>query len=261
MSSPLPPSVRIFADADACAAAAAQTFLALALAAVEAQKPFRVALSGGSTPKRLYTILTSRAEFRDVAPWGKIHFFFSDERHVPPDHAESNYNTAKQGLFSKLPIPAANIHRVHAELTDASEAAERYQSTIAASFSGNDESVPAFDLIFLGMGADGHTASLFPGTTGLDEKKKWVIANTVPQLSTDRVTFTYPLINAASKVLLLVTGADKADRLETIFGPEAKETFPVQAVKPKEGALEWYLDTAAAAKLAPAPSAVVTPSA
>jgi 6-phosphogluconolactonase len=260
MSSALPPNVRVFPDADACAAAAAQTFLDLSLAAVEAQKPFRVALSGGSTPKRLYAILASRPEFRDAVPWGKIHFFFSDERHVPPDHAESNYNTAKQGLFSKLPIPAANIHRVHAELTDASEAAERYQGTIAASFSGNDE-IPSFDLVFLGMGGDGHTASLFPGTTGLEEKKKWVIANTGPQLNTDRITFTYPLINAASKVLLLVTGADKAERLETIFGPGSKETFPVQAVKPKEGALEWYLDEAAAAKITPAPAPVPAPDA
>ncbi|SDT85902.1 6-phosphogluconolactonase [Verrucomicrobium sp. GAS474] len=251
MAIPLSPAVRVFPDADACAAAAAQTFLELALAAVEAQKPFRVALSGGSTPKRLYTILASRPEFRDAMPWGKIHFFFSDERHVPPDHADSNYNTAKQGLFSQLPIPAANIHRVHGELTDTADAASRYQNTIAASFGGSDEAVPAFDLIFLGMGPDGHTASLFPGTTGLEEKKKWVIANHVPQLATDRVTFTYPLLNAAEKVLLLVTGADKAERLETILVPGAPEAFPVQAVKPKAGALEWYLDAAAAAKLAP----------
>jgi len=253
MSSNLPPSVRVFPDAEATAAAAAQTFVDLALAAVAAQKPFRVALSGGSTPKRLYALLASRPEFRDAAPWGKIHFFFSDERHVPPDHADSNYNTAKQGLFSKLPIPAANIHRVHGELADAADAAGRYQNTIAASFGGNSEEVPAFDLIFLGMGADGHTASLFPGTEGLKEEKKWVAANRVPQLETDRITFTYPLINAAEKVLLLVTGADKAERLEQILSPGAPEAFPVQAVKPKAGALEWYLDTAAAAKLATAP--------
>ncbi len=247
------PTPRIFPDADACATAAASLFLQLSLEAAEARRPFRVALSGGSTPKRLYAIL-SAAPFRDQVPWAKIHFFFSDERHVAPDHPDSNFGTARDGLFGKVPIPAANIHRVLAERPEATEAATLYQNAIAASFAGADghEAVPRFDLVFLGMGPDGHTASLFPGTEALRETSRWVAANRVPKLNTDRITFTYPLINAAARVLLLITGADKAERIGEIFGPGAagiEPPYPVQQVRPADGQAEWLLDEAAAARL------------
>jgi len=252
------PAIRVFPDANACAAAAAETFLALSLEATENHKTFRVALSGGSTPKRLYALL-AEAPFRDKMPWSKIHFFFSDERHVGPDHPDSNFGSARDGLFEKVAVPGANIHRIFAERPDAGEVAAVYQNTIAASFGGHAE-MPAFDLIFLGMGPDGHTASLFPGTPALQEKQRWVIENPVEKLKTERITFTYPLINQAARVLLLVTGEDKAERIGEIFNPapnKAIPTYPVQGVQPVKGLLEWYLDEAAAKHLKrePAPAA------
>lgn len=246
------PVLRVFPDGDACARAAAQTFLELTKAAAEANRVFRVALSGGSTPKKLYAILAEEP-FRSQVAWSLIHFFVSDERNVPPDHEDSNYGAARRGLFSKVEVPSANIHRVLTEQSPAQEAAARYQSGIAASFgwkgSKGDEP-PRFDLIFLGMGADGHTASLFPGTAAVQETAHWVVANHVPALNTDRITFTYPLLNRAARVLLLVTGADKAERLASIFGPGASpDAFPVQRVRPTDGTLEWYLDEAAATQI------------
>ncbi len=257
MVPPSSPALRVFPDATACATAAAETFLSLSLEAAESHKTFRVALSGGSTPKRLYAIL-SEAPFRDKMPWSKIHFFFSDERHVGPDHPDSNFGSARDGLFEKVAVPGANIHRIFAERADAGEVAAVYQNTIAASFGGNVAEVPAFDLIFLGMGPDGHTASLFPGTPALRETHRWVIENPVEKLKTDRITFTYPLINKAARVLLLVTGDDKAERIGEIFNPapdQALPTYPVQGVRPVNGLLEWYLDEAAAKHLKREPSA------
>lgn len=246
------PLLRVYPDGEACARAAAQTFLELTRASAEANRVFRVALSGGSTPKKLYAILAEEP-FRSQIPWSLIHFFVSDERNVPPDHDDSNYGAARRGLFSKVEVPSANIHRVLTEQSPAVEAAARYQSGIAASFGwkgGKGDEPPRFDLIFLGMGADGHTASLFPGTAALQETGRWVTANHVPELNTDRITFTYPLLNRAARVLLLVTGADKADRLATIFGPDAQsDAYPVQRVRPSDGTVEWYLDEAAAAQI------------
>ena len=237
----------LFPDATAVARAAAQTFLDLSLAATAAHHTFRVALSGGSTPKRLYSVLAEEP-FRSRMPWSKIHFFVSDERNVPPDHPESNFGAAKHGLFSKVSVPAANIHRVLTERPPV-EAAALYQNAIAASFGGNPEQPPCFDLIFLGMGADGHTASLFPETSALAESERWVASNWVEKLQCHRFTFTYPLINRAAHVLILVTGEDKAERIASIFGPDAQPgVYPVQHVRPVEGTLNWYLDKVAAAR-------------
>ncbi|MDE1171197.1 MAG: 6-phosphogluconolactonase [Verrucomicrobium sp.] len=245
------PHLRVFPDPGAVARAAADLLLKESVAAAAANRTYRVALSGGSTPKRLYDILATDP-YRDKVPWDRIHFFFSDERNVPPDHADSNFGTARQGLFSKVPVPAANLHRVLTERPDPAEAAALYQNAIVASFAANVEknTPPTFDLIFLGMGADGHTASLFPGTPALAERKHWVAANWVEKLQTHRITFTYPLLNRAARVLFLVTGADKAERIETIFGPQAlPHAYPAQDVAPEPGLLEWYLDAPAAARL------------
>jgi len=252
------PGLHVFPDPDACVRAAARVFLQASLEAVEAHRPFRVALSGGSTPKRLYAVLSGEPEFRDAMPWSKIHFFFSDERHVAPESPESNFGAARDGLFDQVDVPAANIHRVRAELPDAAEAAARYQQTISASFANATET-PRFDLVFLGMGPDGHTASLFPGSPAVRERTQWVASNPVEKLKTDRITFTFPLINRAARVLLLVTGDDKAERIASVFGGlGTAEEEPVRLVQPTDGLLEWYLDAPAARLL---PQAVAQPAA
>jgi 6-phosphogluconolactonase len=238
----------VYPDADALAQAAAVKLADLALQSIEARGLFTLALAGGSTPKKLYGVLaTDRA-----LPWDKIHLFFGDERHVPPDDTESNYLMVKKSLLAGGLVPEGNVHRIRAELPDAQQAAADYEVEMHAFFSkeGRLDGEPRFDLILLGMGPDGHTASLFPDSRGLEEKERWVIANPVAKFKTDRITFTFPVLNAARAIFLLVAGADKAEMLDEVL--EKKKTtpvYPVQRVIPTDGTKTWMLDQAAAARL------------
>jgi 6-phosphogluconolactonase len=181
-------------------------------------------------------------------PWQDVFFFWSDERHVPPSDPESNYHMANETLLSKLPIPSDHVFRIPAEMPDAGDAAQAYERTLHDFFRPAANSFPRFDLILLGMGPDGHTASLFPGTTALAENRHWVVPNWVEKFSTFRITFTYPVLNQAANVMFLVSGADKA----TMVGRALKDSaanLPCQGVRPVDGELIWFLDQAAAAKL------------
>jgi 6-phosphogluconolactonase len=239
-SSPL-----IFANADDLARAAAVQLMELSSNAVADRGVFTLALSGGSTPKKLYTLLAQDPAFA-AFPWAKTQLFFGDERHVQPEDKDSNFRMTKESLLSTGRVPEANVHRVFAELADAAQAAAEYEGTIRRQF--NTDEVPRFDAVLLGMGPDGHTASLFPGSDGLEEKEKWVIANWVQKFNTHRITFTYPVLNAARVVLLLVAGADKAPMIKQVLG-DPKGVYPVERVEPRDGVKVWMLDEAAAAEL------------
>jgi 6-phosphogluconolactonase len=241
--------IRIFDDPQKLSQGAAEEFASQAAAAVRSRGRFTVALSGGSTPRSLYNLL---AQNRSL-PWDKIYFFFGDERHVPPDNPESNYRMVHESLLSKVPTPAANVFRIPAENPDASEAAKAYEQTLKQFFKTPTEGFPRFDLVLLGMGPDGHTASLFPGTSALQEKSRWVVSNWVDKFKTDRITLTLPVLNDAAVVMFLVSGQDKAQPLkEVLEGKESGELYPSKLIQPVDGKLVWMADRAAAAQLAPA---------
>lgn len=231
--------------------AAADEVLGTASAAVSQRGRFIIALSGGSTPKSLYNLIAANAD--KSIPWEKVFFFWSDERHVPPDNPDSNYRMAKENLLSKIPVPAANIFPVPAENPNAEEAAASYEATIRKFFGAKAGEFPRFDLILLGMGPDGHTASLFPETAALQEKSRLVVANWVEKLNTSRITFTLPLLNAARSVLFLVSGSDKAGVLrEVLEGNAPGEKYPSKLIKPDSGKVLWFVDRAAASQLSSA---------
>jgi len=223
--------------------AAAAEFIALASTAIRDHRKFTVALSGGSTPKSLYSVLA-----RSALPWDKIFFFWSDERHVPPDHPESNYRMAKEALLSKVPVPPENIFRVRAEEKNANVVAKDYEEALRSFFGLRPGEFPRFDLILLGLGPDGHTASLFPNTAALNETKLLVVANWVEKFKANRITFTYPVLNNAACVIFLVSGADKADMVRTVL-EDGRADLPSQRVHPVNGRLLWLLDKGAASKL------------
>lgn len=233
--------------------AAADEVLRATTEAVAARGRFTIALSGGSTPRTLYTLLAANAA--NILPWDKMFFFFGDERHVPPDDAESNYRMANESLLSKVPIPPANIFRMPTENRDADAVAEAYDQTLRKFFAVKSGEFPRFDLILLGLGGDGHTASLFPDTKALQEKSRLVVANWVEKLKTHRITFTLPLLNAGRTVAFLVSGTDKAAILhEVLEGNAPGEKYPSRLVKPSDGTLIWFVDRAAASELKTAPS-------
>jgi|SRR5579872_1098329 len=241
---PISPEVRIVDSAADLFQAAAEEFSQIAAKAIRSRGRFTVALSGGSTPRGLYSLLAS-GKF-NVA-WDKTLFFWSDERHVPPTDAESNFHMANEILLSKIGVPPQNIFRVPAEEKNADAAARAYEDTLRAAFGLKSGEIPRFDLILLGIGTEGHTASLFPGSPALEETARLVTANWVEKLHTARITFTYPLLNNAACVIFLVSGAEKADILEQIF--EGTGNLPAQKVCPVNGRLLWIEDHAAAAKL------------
>jgi 6-phosphogluconolactonase len=235
--------VLIFADAAELAREAARRFAELAEAFTNDAGRFTVALSGGSTPKAMFQILAEKP-FADSLPWRSIHFFWGDERCVPPEHAESNYRMANETLLSKAPVPRENIFRIPAEDEDHERAAAIYSETLQTFFA---EEQPGFDLVFLGMGPDGHTASLFPGTTALCADGGVAAANYVDKLQSWRITLTADAINRARNVIFLVAGADKAPALkEVLEGPRNPIQYPSQLIMPSHGALLWMIDEAAA---------------
>jgi len=224
--------IRIFANAQELARGAAEYFVARSGEAVAQKGFFTVALSGGSTPKLLYEQLVG-----EQVPWSKTHFFWSDERHVPPDHPDSNYRMTYEAMLSKVPVPEANIHRVHGENPNAAEAANEYEQTLLP-----------LDLILLGLGTDGHTASIFPGSEVLHEKKRLVAAPWVEKVNAYRITMTLLVLNSGASVLFLVSGAEKAEIVKEVI--EGPKQYPAQFVQPAHGQLLWMLDKDAASFLA-----------
>jgi 6-phosphogluconolactonase len=237
--------IQVFPTAANLFHAAAEEFMRVARTAIGAQGRFTVALAGGSTPKGLYTLLASN--YTGFA-WNRVFLFFGDERHVPPTDAESNYGMVNETLLLKIQIPGENVFRVLAENSDASAAASDYESKIRKFFQLKGGEFPRFDLILLGMGPDGHTASLFPDSAGLNDQHHIVIANWVEKFKQDRITFTFPVLNRAAEILFLVSGADKANVLAQILKGESP-ALPSQLVQPSDGNLLWMIDEAAAAKL------------
>lgn len=247
--------IETFPDAASLARAAANQWVALAEASMARHGQFSVALSGGSTPRALYSLLAA-SEFAARVDWSRLHVFWGDERCVPPDDPESNYRMARQALLDHAPIPLSNVHRIPCE-QGPRQAAAAYEQTLHAWFSGGsagrrvESDLPRFDLILLGMGEDGHTASLFPGAAALGERTRWVVAYKVVTLGAWRVTLTPLVINAAAHVMFLVSGANKAEKLRQVLtGPYRPDELPAQIVRPTRGHLVWWVDAAAASALA-----------
>lgn len=232
------PEIRVFNSTEELFQSAATEFVTLAQAAIRANGKFTVALSGGSTPKGMYRLLANRTDI----PWDKTYFFFSDERHVPPSHPESNYRMAYEAMLSK--VPPGNVFRMHGENPDADAAAADYELTLKSFFQLRTGDFPRFDLILLGLGPDGHTASLFPGSAALKENKRLVVANWVEEFHTHRITFTFPVLNNSACVMFLVSGKEKAPALHQVL--EGGTNLPAMRVRPTDGRLLWLLDAAAA---------------
>lgn len=238
-------NIFIFENLTALSRAAAEKFVEIGNQAIERNNRFAVALSGGSTPKRLFQTLTSD-EFRIRLDWTKTHFFFGDERFVPPASNESNYRTARENLFEPLRIKPENVSRWRTEFP-IEVAAEDYENELKRVFAFKASEIPRFDLILLGMGADGHTASLFPETAALNETQKLAVANRVEKLDSFRLTFTFPLVNNAANIIFLIAGAEKAETLQKVLKGEFEpHKFPAQNVKPNAGNLFYFLEKDAA---------------
>ena len=245
-----------YPDAERLAQAVADHFVRLARQAVANNGRFAVALAGGSTPRVAYTLLAGN-EFATRVDWSHVHVFWGDERCVPPDHADSNYGMAREALLEHVPLPPENVHRIRGELAPA-QAAAGYENALRAFFSppaedrqaNGETNVARFDLILLGMGDDGHTASLFPGTVAVSEHTRWVMANFVEKLDSWRITLTSAVINAAANVTFVVSGSGKAERLRQVLtGPYQPDALPAQLVNPDRGRLRWLVDEAAATLL------------
>lgn len=239
--------VRVYANSEALTQAAADYFVSQAEVALTSRQRFSVALSGGSTPQPLYTLLATDGFARRV-DWARVHVFWGDERCVPADHPDSCYRMAREALLDYVPLPAQNIYRIRGE-EEPAKAATEYEQILRRFF--GEASGARFDLVWLGMGDDGHTASLFPGTEVVDEQERWVKENYVQAAKQRwRITLTPPAINAASNIAFLVSGASKAERLrQVLMGEYQPHLLPSQLVKPLNGHLVWLVDSAAAALL------------
>jgi 6-phosphogluconolactonase len=234
----------IYKDAATLASKAADQFAGLARDSAAKRGRFAVALSGGSTPRAMFSLLAEQPLCSEV-PWESTFVFWSDERTVPPDHPDSNYHMAYESLISRVALPEANVHRMRGE-EEPTQAADEYQAELAAFFGPGP---PRFDLVLLGMGDDGHTASLFPGTAAVWVRDRQVVCNYIPRLNTYRLTMTVPAINAAAAVSFLVSGASKAARLKEVLQGEHRDELPSQLIKPVDGTLFWMTDRDAAADL------------
>ncbi len=236
--------IRVFEGLEPLSWAAATRLEEQARVKTIEKKPLTVALSGGSTPKLLFELLAS-PNFQGRIRWSNLHLFQVDERCVPPDDLQSNYRMIRQALLESVPLPEGNFHRMAAERPDRDQAAHEYAEEIARVLQPPPQEWPRFDLILLGIGPDGHTASLFPGSQALQERRAWVTPNFAPKLNSFRLTLTLPVLNAASHVIFLVAGGDKAETLcQVLEGPEGQ--FPAQLIQPKNGKLSWFLDESAA---------------
>lgn len=242
--------VHVHADSAQLSLAVADQITQASRDAILNRGVFSVALAGGSTPRAVYTLMAEReARGEQQLHWDRIHVFFGDERHVPPTHPDSNFRMAREALLNKVPLPADNLHRIRGELFP-HFAAESYEADLRSFFHVRAPQLPRFDLILLGLGADGHTASLFPRTQALGERHRLVRSNRVPQLSVERITLTLPVLNAAAEVVFIVSGAEKAPVLaEVLNGHPRSDPYPAQLVRPTQGRLTWLADEAAASRL------------
>ncbi len=241
-------SIQVFADVSALASAAAELFVRQAGAMVVAHGRFTVALAGGTTPNALYDLLATR--HRHSTPWHAIHFFWGDERHVPPDHPDSNFRAASEVMLDRVPVPLTHVHRILGELPNAADAAADYEQKLRGEPALGGVALPAFDLVLLGMGPDGHTASLFPESEALYERDRLVLAPWVEKFRSFRITLTLPVLNSAAMVVFLVSGAEKAETLRAVLeGSHQPIRLPAQAVRPSKGHLRWFVDAAAALRL------------
>ena len=238
--------IEVAENAEALSHLVAEQFVRLTTDAIASRGRCAVALSGGSTPKSVYQLLAAPA-FRTRVRWSDIHFFWGDERHVPPDHPDSNYRMAVEAMLSKVPVPPANVHRVRSELSDAEQAARDYEGVVRACVGG--EPTPQFDRMHLGIGTDGHTASLFPGSAGLEERERLCVANWIAKFNGYRITLTLPVLNAARAVTFVVKGTEKAPVVQRVLGDSDGPRLPAQLVRPADGTLWWMLDRAAAGEL------------
>jgi 6-phosphogluconolactonase len=242
--------VRILADGAVIAKQAADELIRIADASVKEHGRFTIALAGGSTPKALYHLLVDDQTLRSRVPWDKMGVFFGDERPVGPGHPDSNFQMATDALLSKAPIKADQVKRIKGEYADTEKAAQEYEQEIRSYFQLKRGEFPRFDLILLGMGNEGHTLSLFPGTKALQETKRIVTRNWVGKLFTERITLTAPATNNAAEVIFMITGSDKASALKAVLeGPREPEQLPAQLIQPVKGKLLWLVDTAAGAML------------
>jgi len=247
------PSVSVLPDAAALARAAAERFVDASARAIAGHDRFVVALSGGSTPRRMFELL-ARESFASRVSWSRVHVVWGDERCVPPTDPESNFRMAREALLDRVPLPAANIHRVYGE-EDPARAAESYETTLRELLrtpTGPPSSEPGrnIDLALLGLGENGHTASIFPGSASVNERERWVMADYVTAVSMWRITLTAPVLNAAAEALFLVSGDAKASVIERVLeGPRQPHELPAQLIAPIHGHLVWLLDRAAAAQL------------
>jgi 6-phosphogluconolactonase len=242
--------IRILADAASIAKRAAQEFVQAAAAAVRERGSFNVALAGGSTPKALYSLLVNDATLRSQVPWDKIHLFFGDERHVAPDHPDSNFRMATEAMIAKAPLEPEQVTRIKGEYPDAEKAALEYEKTLREYFKLKDGEYPRFDLVLAGMGSEGHTLSLFPGTKALHADGRVVVRNWIGKLYTERITLTAPAASNSAQIIFMVTGPDKALALKGVLeGPFEPEQLPAQLLQPRNGRLIWLVDAAAGSML------------
>ena len=235
----LHPSIRTFLSSEHLSLGAAQEFVRIVNSAIEARGVCSVALSGGETPRRMYNRL-AKATFANSVDWNKVHVFFGDERVVPPTDHQSNFGMVDHELLSHLDIPDRNVHRILGEISP-EDAARRYEQVLEDVFGYQEV---RFDLVLLGLGEDGHTASLFPGTRALNEEQHSVSPNFVPQLESWRISLTFPIINKARWIVFLVAGTSKAAILRRVIGANGpSKDLPATMVLPKEGILLWMIDT------------------
>ena len=235
------PIVQIYPGLDALSAAAAAMFAQTARLAYSEGRNVWIAVSGGSTPRRLFETL-AEPPWRERIPWNRIQIIQVDERPVPPDHADSNYRLLRETLLDSVPLPPTNVHRIQAEL-GATQAAKLYEAELGASLQTGPSGFPRLDLVFLGLGDDGHTASLFPHSPGLSETVHWVIANPIDKLGVERITLTYPVLNSAKRVVFLVSGSTKTAALTAVLnGMRTVEDLPARGVRPVDGELIWIVD-------------------
>jgi 6-phosphogluconolactonase len=248
------PGVHVYANPTEVARGAARLFVDYAWQSIARDGQFMVALSGGSTPRMLFQFLASE-EFRGQVDWAKVHVFWGDERAVPPTDLESNYGMARRELLIRVPIPQENVHRMEAEKASIGRAAHDYEGVLRKYLELDERGFPRFHLIFLGLGKDGHTASLFPGTRVTRQTSRWVSTPTVAKLNMQRMTLTLPVLDAALRVVFLVVGPDKAEILRDVLEGKADPPYPAQLVQPRHHGLKLFLiDEAAAAMLKPAAS-------
>jgi len=242
--------IRILADGTAITKRAAQEFVQAAEVAVRAKGSFNMALAGGSTPKALYGLLVNDPTLRSQVPWDKMHLFFGDERHVAPDHADSNFRMVTEAMISKAPLKAEQVFRIKGEYPDTNQAALEYEKAVREYFKLKDGEYPRFDLVLAGMGSEGHALSLFPGTKALHADGRVVVRNWIGKLYAERITLTAPAACNARQIIFMVTGADKAPALKAVLeGPFEPEQLPAQLLQPQNGKLLWLVDTAAGSML------------